>query len=86
MSEGEITRSRPLSIRETARLMRRREEKVTALIEAGRLRFIQQGRSRYVLPEDARAYLRDEAQVKQVRRRRKVKRQDIDPLLAELLD
>jgi len=86
VSEDEIRESRPLSIRETAKLMRRRVEKVNALIEAGRLPFIQQGRSRYVLPEDAKAFLRDEAQVKQTRRRRKIRPGFGTTRLTRLLD
>jgi hypothetical protein len=66
--------------------MRRRESSVVELIATGKLPYIQRGRSRYVLPEDAKMFLKDEAQLQQPRRRQRVRTKITNPEYADWLD
>ena len=86
-----MVQSRPLYIVEAARIMRRDEKKVRAMMLNGTIPYIKQGKGRYLLIEDIRRILRQEAEAAKVveeRRGRPKKAADashLNPRIQELM-
>lgn len=78
---------RPLSISETAKVLRCRRDQVDTLIHGGSLPCIERNGRRYVLPSDVRDYLRNESRCRAPRTRRapvkRLRMEDVDPALRE---